>query len=159
MIPNFSWLIEGNVAGSGHIGGWGAYGKEVLNEDLDQLLHEGIRAIVSLTERPLDIECILAKGMGYLHIPIPDMTPPSLEAVSEFIRFVDSELNEKRPVLVHCEAGLGRTGTMLGCYLVKRGLSPGEAIEKVRLHRPGSIETRAQETTVFEYAAHVREHE
>ena len=152
MIPNFSWLIDGNLAGSGHIGGWGVYEKEILNDDLNQLLNEGIRAIVSLTEHPLDTVSVISKGMNYLHIPIPDMTPPSLDAVNEFVRFVDGQFGEKRPVLVHCEAGLGRTGTMLGCYLVKIGLSPGDAINKVRSHRPGSIETLAQETTVFEYA-------
>jgi atypical dual specificity phosphatase len=159
MVPNFSWLIDANLAGSGHIGGWGKYEIDILNDDLDQLMHEGIRAIVSLTEQPLDIECVLAKGMNYLHIPIPDMAPPSMGAVYKFVTFVESELKQNRPVLVHCEAGLGRTGTMLGCYLVKMGLNPGEAISKVRLNRPGSIETAAQEMTIFEYAAYTCEDE
>jgi atypical dual specificity phosphatase len=158
MVPNFSWLLDGSLAGSGNIGGWARYEKDIIDNDLDQLINEGIRAIVSLTEQSLDVESLSAKGMSYLHIPIPDMSPPSLHAVSAFIGFVDEELKENRPVLVHCEAGLGRTGTMLGCYLIKTGLGPIEAINRVRLSRPGSIETSAQEATIFEYAVYYHEH-
>jgi len=157
MVPNFSWLIDGSLAGSGNIGGWDRHGKDILDDDLDKLVNMGICAIASLTERPLDIGSLSIKGMSYIHIPIPDMSPPSLAAVCKFIDFVDDELAVKRPVLVHCEAGLGRTGTMLSCYLVKTGLKPNEAINRVRLNRPGSIETPAQEATVFEYAKYYHE--
>jgi protein-tyrosine phosphatase len=47
-------------------------------------------------------------------------------------------------VLVHCAAGLGRTGMLVARLLVDAGLSPAEAIARVRRARPGTIETRAQ---------------
>ena len=45
MLPNFSWLIQGVLAGSGQIGGWGRYGSEALDRDLQELREEGIKAI------------------------------------------------------------------------------------------------------------------
>ena len=148
MLVNFSWLIQGVLAGSGQIGGWGRRG-DVLDKDIQQLSIEGIRAIVSLTEQPLPMEKI--ESMSYLHLPILDMSPPSLDEICKFVEFVDYSKEKKWPVLVHCEAGLGRTGTMLASYLVNMGLSPIEAMANVRRNRPGSIETPAQERALFEY--------
>jgi atypical dual specificity phosphatase len=48
-----------------------------------------------------------------------------------------------------------RTGTLLACYLVKRGLEPREAITRVRWARPGSVETLQQEAAVEAYAQQI----
>ncbi len=156
MLVNFSWLIQGILAGSGQIGGWSHSG-DVLDKDIQRLGIEGIRAIVSLTEQPLPVEKVEMEGMSYLHLPILDMSPPSLYEISSFVEFVDHSKEKKRPVLVHCEAGLGRTGTMLASYLINMGLSPIEAMANVRRSRPGSIETLAQERALFEYSASFHE--
>jgi atypical dual specificity phosphatase len=47
---------------------------------------------------------------------------------------------------------MGRTGTALAAYMVSEGLSAAEAISFIRTVRPGSIETRAQEQAIEEYA-------
>jgi atypical dual specificity phosphatase len=60
--------------------------------------------------------------------------------------------SERKPVVVHCAAGQGRTCTLLSCYLVALGRSAEEAIREVRRIRPRSIETDEQEQSVFIYA-------
>lgn len=132
-----SWMIDGELV---------AFSIFVL-EDLEVLREEGVCAIVSLTERFPD-ELVGQPGMATLHLPVDDMTPPTMEQVAEFVRFVDRQVERGCAVGVHCMAGLGRTGTMIACYLVTRGLDWEEAIEEVRRRRPGSIQTEQQEQAV-----------
>ena len=47
-------------------------------------------------------------------------------------------------MLVHCAAGLGRTGMLAAMLLTELGVSPTDAIRRVRAARPGAIETEAQ---------------
>ena len=143
MSENFSYVIPGKLAGSARPGNGGD-----LADDLRRLARRRIRAVVSLTENPLDRGLLDRFGFRSLHVPVLDFTAPALEQVERFLHFVDASLKEDLPVLVHCGAGLGRTGTMLACYLVHAGMAPGEAIETVRRARPGSIETREQEECV-----------
>lgn len=127
-----------------------------MAEDLAWLAAQGVGALISLTEEPLEKGLVFQQGMRYLHLPIEDMQAPNLAEISAFVAFVDKSLEEGRPVVVHCRAGMGRTGTMLACYLVHRDTDPRTALAQVRRHRPGSVETWAQELTVHEYAAHLR---
>ncbi|MBI2504706.1 MAG: dual specificity protein phosphatase family protein [Candidatus Latescibacteria bacterium] len=159
MIYNFSWLLPGQLGGAGQLGGWGYRpdgNQEQLTEDLIWLADQGVRALASLTEEPLAEGPVGQQGMRYLHLPIEDMQAPKVEEISTFIAFVDKALEEGRPVVVHCRAGLGRTGTMLACYLVHLVGDPRAALAEVRHCRPGSVETLAQELAVLEYAAHRR---
>jgi len=55
--------------------------------------------------------------------------------------------------MVHCLAGLGRTGTILASYLIKyQNMSADEAIQKVRDQRPGSIQSYPQEEIIFRFS-------
>ncbi|MGO9644315.1 MAG: dual specificity protein phosphatase 23 [Candidatus Bathyarchaeia archaeon] len=142
-IPdNFSWLDPSKLAGSA---------RPENERELEGLKKLGIKAIVSLTEDPLDLE-VDRLGFDYLSSPITDFEAPSQDQLGEIIQFIEDSISESKPVLVHCAAGKGRTGTVLAAYLVYHGKSAEEAINQVRAMRPGSIEMPVQQDAVRLYA-------
>mgnify|MGYP006281590259 CR=1 FL=1 len=140
---DFYWLIEEAIAGMAHPG--------TAPEAFADLVEKGVGAIVSLTEKPLPATLVRAQGMEYLHLPVTDYSAPSQSQVDSFIEFCEWNLDNERAVAVHCLAGRGRTGTMLACYLVRRGLEANEALNRVRSVRPGAVENFEQETAVYEF--------
>ena len=85
-------------------------------------------------------------------------TVEAVEAMRERgVAAIADALASGRRVAVHCGGGLGRTGTLLACYLVSAGCAPDEAIRRVRAARPGSIETPEQEQAVRRYAQRLGE--
>ena len=154
MIPNFSWVDEGVLAGSAMPG---YFGHATLQDDLRDAYEAGVRTIVSLTEDGFDAALLEEEGFRYFHIPVIDHTPPSLDQMRRFVGIVMEERDAGSPVLAHCFAGIGRTGTMLGAWLVANGVQPAEAIRQVRFLRPGSIETSSQERAIHHFRAYLAE--
>jgi protein-tyrosine phosphatase len=82
-----------------------------------------------------------AAGLHPVHVPIDDFGPPTAEALEECLDAIDRHA----PTLVHCHAGLGRTGTVCAAWLALRlGIAVADAIRIVRALRPGSIESEPQ---------------
>ena len=159
---NFSWVINNQLAGSG------------LPLTFDQfmwLVNHGIGTIVTVRELPLPLEWLsvddikasdskgrTTKKLNYLHLRVEDYHSPSIEEMESTVKFIKNEIEGKRAVLVHCAAGKGRTGTILGAYLLKKeNLSAKEAITRIRNLRPGSIQTDSQENSLFEYEKYLRD--
>ena len=84
-------------------------------------------------------------------VSVPD--PHFADRFRELIATLHGDLRDGRTVTVHCRGGLGRTGLVAACLLVRQGAEPTRAIARVREHRPGAIETRAQERYVHDDAA------
>lgn len=142
ILPNFSWLFENKLAAMSY----------PQSEDAFSLLDQfGIRAILNLSERPHSVEIPNSFGMLITHISIADYTAPTLNQAQEAVAMISSCLDQNIPIAVHCLAGLGRTGTILACYLVKTGMPADKAISLIRERRPGSIETAEQVAIVYEY--------
>jgi atypical dual specificity phosphatase len=150
-MVGFSWVIDGELAGMAQPGLMSN-----LEMDLAWLQQAGIGAVVSLTEQTL--RQIGEAGLDVLHVPVQDMAPPSILDIEEVVAFTETSIEQGKPVAIHCLAGRGRTGTMLACFLVHRGLEPQVAIETIRTQRPGSIETQTQVMAVFDYAAYLVDH-
>ena len=138
---NFSWLIKNKLAGS-------AIPTSI--KEIDWVIEQGVKSIVTIREEPLDDDWI--KNVNYLHVMSNDMGVPEFDDLTNAVDFIHQRLNDKEPVMVHCLAGQGRTGTILASYLVKyENMSADEAIEKVREIRPGSIQSYPQEEIIFRF--------
>jgi atypical dual specificity phosphatase len=122
---------------------------------LRELAEQGVTVLVNLHERPHSPTALAGYGLTELHLPVPDFTPPTPEQLEHGIAALEQAIADGQKVAVHCGAGLGRTGTLLACYLVKRGFGPDAAIARVRAARPGSVETPQQELAVRSYARQI----
>ena len=144
---NFSWIIEEKLAGSAI---------PTSKEEIDWVKQEGVKSIVTIREEPLEDEWI--KDINYLHVNSNDMGVPEFNDLVFAIDFIRRRIEENKPVMVHCLAGLGRTGTLLACYLIKyENMSADDAVQKVREERPGSIQSFSQEEIIHKFQIFVRE--
>ena len=113
-------------------------------KDLRSLHEQGIRAIVTLTEHPLTTQAQITErvldeiGLICLHAPVVDQHPPDVATVLETMRFVNQMKAQGRPVLFHCQAGVGRTGTMLHAYYLAEAKSLAEAKALVKARKLSS---------------------
>ena len=144
---NFSWIIEEKLAGSAI---------PTSKEEIDWIKQEGVKSIVTIREEPLEDEWI--KDINYLHVHSNDMGIPEFSDLVNSVDFIHQRITNDEPVMVHCLAGLGRTGTILACYLIKyEDMTANDAIEKVRRERHGSIQSFSQEEIIFRFEKFVRE--
>jgi len=147
---NLWWVIPNVLAGMGmpyvdsqrrlNLGG-------SLNDypdDLPRMYYAGIRAFVCLLNIPSDQQIFQDAGFAYKCLPINNGCAPDLGQAAELIDFISHNRRENLPVAVSCEAGLGRTGTMIATYLIHEGLSASTAISRVKSIEPEAIETPLQ---------------
>ena len=117
---------------------------------------QGVQLVISLCEDPPPRTHVNEAGLFSMHIPVEDMHPPSQKQIDLCVSAVEKAHAKGMGVAIHCGAGLGRTGTMLACHLVKQGMAPQAAIVHVRKLRPGSIETPEQVDAINEYARRLK---
>jgi atypical dual specificity phosphatase len=143
--PGFSWVDQPHLA---------AMAMPESATDLTWLRRHKIEVLVSLTEEPIPRHWVNDAGLLYVHVPVPDMEAPTDRQLDHLLDTIRKANTSGMGVVVHCAAGLGRTGTVLAAYFVSRGLPPRDAIEKVRDLRPGSVETIEQERAIERFGTH-----
>ncbi len=75
-------------------------------------------------------------GSGAIWFPIPDLDAPSLKDGINLCRMIHSGVCSGGDYIVHCAAGIGRSGTIAAAVLMLNGLSFDESVIHVRTHRP-----------------------
>jgi protein-tyrosine phosphatase len=121
----------------------------------------GVTTFVDLTH-PADAlapyEHLLAADVMRIPHPIVDLGTTTVPHMTRILDDVDAALGDGRSVYVHCWGGIGRTGTVVGCWLVRHGLDDGDAVRTIARLRRGtpdawaaSPQTAAQRAMVAEW--------
>ncbi|EKX53735.1 hypothetical protein GUITHDRAFT_160909 [Guillardia theta CCMP2712] len=102
------------------------------------IFHEmGVKCVVRLNEAKYDRNSFKTNGIEHVDLYFDDCTVPPPQIVVRFLQVVE---RTEGVVAIHCKAGLGRTGTLIGLYLMKAyGFTAREAIGWMRVVRPGSV--------------------
>lgn len=161
------WVVPGQLLAGAYPDVWAEEDRE---RNLQALLRAGIRTVINLTEASEasvdyslpDYTPTLANYAEDLRItvecqrcPVRDFDIPTVVQMQAILDRIDAAVMAGRPVYLHCRGGYGRTGTVVGCYLVRHGLaSPDEALAELRRLRFSqgqtgvSPQTDAQESMV-----------
>ena len=112
--------------------------KTYTPEDYVEIFKElKITTVIRLNNKTYDEKRFTEKGIKHYDLFFPDGSCPNQDVVNAFLNIAEGE---KGGIAVHCKAGLGRTGTLIGCFAIKRFQFPAEEfIAWSRICRPGSI--------------------
>ena len=107
---------------------------------LTHFAERGIGLVVRLNSELYSPSYFTALGIKHLDMIFDDGTCPPLSLVRKFVNLAHSTINKRRGIAVHCKAGLGRTGCLIGAYLIYRhGFTANEIIAFMRFMRPGMV--------------------
>ena len=136
-IPETYWVEENRLLAGQYPG---SFYPETMRRRINLFLEAGVTAFIDLTEpeelKPYETtlkDQAQARGINvtYRRFPIHDYSVPSSETMTAILDAIDEAINNGRCVYVHCWGGVGRTGMVVGCHLVRHGLTNRQAAAEV----------------------------
>jgi ADP-ribosylglycohydrolase len=130
-LPSTYWVLPGQLLAGEHPG---ADTRAQSRARLRALLAAGIDCFLDLTmpQELVGYQSDLPAGVEYRREPIQDHSVPAArEQMMRIIDYLQSVLKLGRRPYVHCRAGIGRTGTVIGCWLAERGRTGDEALHEL----------------------------
>ena len=150
----------------------GRYEGEHTRKRIDAFIEEGFNVFIDLT-KPDEVSpysrILFEQSQAYdlevkhYRFPIGDFGLPTPDLMKSILDTIDTELQAGKKIYLHCWGGIGRTGTTVGCYLVRHGKSGEESLRqlaawwsevpKSQLH-PHSPETNEQREFIRKWEEH-----
>ena len=168
-IAESYWVIPGRLLAGEYPG---SPNEEQTRKRIDALLEAGFDLLIDLT-RPDEmwpyITILLEEAKFYevavkhQRFPISDFGLPTPEPMKAILDTIDNGLQAGRKIYLHCWGGIGRTGTTVGCYLVRHGMTSAEALDQLSVwwrgvpksrNHPHSPETLEQMNFILRWAEH-----
>lgn len=115
-----------------------------LNEPFKKVLNffltNKVQLVVRLNSHLYDAAEFTKRNIDHIDMIFEDGTCPTLEYVQKFIGAAECIINKGGKIAVHCKAGLGRTGCLIGAHLIyTHGFTANECIAYMRMIRPGMV--------------------
>ncbi|HEY9527529.1 MAG TPA: hypothetical protein VIR02_10620 [Anaerolineales bacterium] len=136
-IPESYWVEPGRLLAGEYPA---RFEEELTRKRLDALIEAGFDTFIDLTNvnemvpyqnilleqaRAYNVEAV------YYRFPIGDFGLPTPERMNDILNTIEERLQAGRRIYLHCWGGIGRTGTTVGCYLVRQGKTAEQALEQL----------------------------
>jgi predicted protein tyrosine phosphatase len=155
-LPESYWVEPGRLLAGEYPG---QFDGELTRKRIDALIEAGFTTFIDLT-RPNEtvayIRTLLEESRHYgvevkhRRFAIGDFGLPTPELMKDILDTLEAELQDGHKIYLHCWGGIGRTGTTVGCYLVRRGMTGEEALNQLakwwNTVPKSQIHTRSPET-------------
>jgi len=140
-----TWIEPGRLVAGRHPCAWSTADAPA---EVHGLIAQGVTLFLDLTENGelAPYAEIVPASARHVRLAVRDFTVPTDEQITSALDTIDAEIAAGGIVYVHCWAGCGRTGVVVGCWLVRHGLDPRAALSRIGEVRglgcPQTIEQR-----------------
>jgi len=133
------WVVPGKLLAGEYAG---SRDEAQTRQRISALIAAGFDTFIDLTcedELPPYLPFLEAAGLpiglvSYQRFPILDGGLPTVEMMTAIINAIDVALAGRRKLYLHCHGGIGRTGTVIGCYLRQHGSKGWEAVKRLKAY-------------------------
>jgi hypothetical protein len=155
-LPDSYWVVPGRLLAGEYPGAADAWR---ARRQVRRLGWCGVQEYLDLTEPGeyhLEPYAHLLAGARHRRFPVPDRGVPEPAEMEAILAAIDGSLAAGKVAYVHCFGGIGRTGTVVGCWLVRGGASPDEALATIARLREGTPERDVPSPETWEQRELVR---